>query len=90
MRGFTSALTLSFMVILLMGSVYYMAGMSLGATATLADSDLVTTMFQSVGKIHVVDEKLLNAVTGVRYTFSPASNQKALYFFLQINLYKCE
>ncbi|KAG0590728.1 hypothetical protein KC19_1G122300 [Ceratodon purpureus] len=41
------------------------AGMSLGKTATPADSDLVTTMFESVGKIHVVDEKLLNAVTGV-------------------------
>lgn len=51
-----------------------MAGMSLGKTATLADSDLVTTLFESVGKIHVVDEKLLNAVTGVRYfECSPAS-----------------
>lgn len=41
------------------------AGMSLGKTATPADSDLVATMFGSLGKIHVVDERLLNAVTGV-------------------------
>lgn len=44
-----------------------MAGLSLGATATSADADLVTTMFEAIGKIHVVEEKLLNAVTGVRY-----------------------
>jgi len=41
------------------------AGMSLGRTATPADSELVTAMFESIGKVHVVDEKLLNAVTGV-------------------------
>jgi len=47
------------------------AGMSLGRTATPADSELVTALFESIGKIHVVDEKLLNAVTGVRYRCSP-------------------
>lgn len=50
----------------------FMPGMSLGKTATPADSELVTAMFNSVGKIHVVDEKLLNAVTGVRYPCFPA------------------
>lgn len=68
-----------------------MAGMSLGKTATPADSDLVTALFEAVGKIHVVDEKLLNAVTGVRYIISPASAllriTKALHFILQVYLY---
>jgi len=41
------------------------AGLSLGKTATEADAELVTTMFEALGKIHVVDEKLLNAVTGL-------------------------
>lgn len=44
-----------------------MTGLSLGKTATQADAELVTTMFEALGKIHVVDEKLLNAVTGLRY-----------------------
>lgn len=41
------------------------AAMSVGACATIADEDLVKTMFTAVGKIHVVDEKLLDAVTGL-------------------------
>jgi len=41
--------------------------LSLGSSATQADSDLVIKLFDALGKIHVVDEKLLNAVTGLRY-----------------------
>jgi hypothetical protein len=41
--------------------------LSLGSSATQADSDLVIKLFDTLGKIHVVDEKLLNAVTGLRY-----------------------
>jgi hypothetical protein len=41
--------------------------LSLGSSATQADSDLVIKLFEALGKIHVVDEKLLNAVTGLRY-----------------------
>jgi pyrroline-5-carboxylate reductase len=43
------------------------AALSLGSSATQADSDLVIELFEALGKIHVVDEKLLNAVTGLRY-----------------------
>lgn len=41
------------------------AAMSLGRNATVADADLVKSMFAAVGKIHTVDEKLLDAVTGL-------------------------
>jgi pyrroline-5-carboxylate reductase len=41
------------------------AALSLGSSATQADSDLVIKLFEALGKIHVVDEKLLNAVTGL-------------------------
>ncbi len=44
-----------------------MTALSLGSSATQADSDLVIKLFEALGKIHVVDEKLLNAVTGLRY-----------------------
>lgn len=41
------------------------AVMSLGEQATLQDSLLVKTLFEAVGSVHVADEKLLNAVTGL-------------------------
>lgn len=41
------------------------AAMSLGRNASVADADLVKSMFAAVGKIHKVDEKLLDAVTGL-------------------------
>jgi len=41
------------------------SGLSLGATATGADGELVKRLFDSVGVCHVVDEKLLDAVTGL-------------------------
>lgn len=67
----TVLLTFFFVIYCLMNVSLFMAGMSLGKTATPADSDLVATMFGSLGKIHVVDERLLNAVTGVRYISFP-------------------
>ncbi len=45
----------------------WVTALSLGSGATQADSDLVIKLFEALGKIHVVDEKLLNAVTGLRY-----------------------
>lgn len=41
------------------------AALSLGSRATLKDADYVKALFEALGKIHVVDEKLLNAVTGL-------------------------
>ncbi|KAH7353114.1 hypothetical protein KP509_19G079200 [Ceratopteris richardii] len=41
------------------------AAMSLGDTATEGDSVLVGAIFAAVGSIHLADEKLLNAVTGL-------------------------
>lgn len=41
--------------------------MSLGDQATEQDSILVRALFEAVGSIHMADEKLLNAVTGLRY-----------------------
>eukprot|EP00897_Mesotaenium_endlicherianum_P000476 jgi/Mesen1/10429/ME000082S09932 len=41
------------------------AAMSLGPFATGGDAELVRTMFDSVGTIHSIDEKLLDAVTGL-------------------------
>lgn len=41
------------------------AAMSLGPDATTADAELVRRLFQAVGTIHMVDEKLLDAVTGL-------------------------
>eukprot|EP00250_Pteridium_aquilinum_P022612 c25461_g1_i1 orf=2-979(+) len=41
------------------------AVMSLGDQATEQDSLLVRSLFEAVGSIHVADEKLLNAVTGL-------------------------
>ncbi|MCO5573654.1 hypothetical protein L7F22_027426 [Adiantum nelumboides] len=41
------------------------AVMSLGDQATQQDSLLVKSLFEAVGSIHVADEKLLNAVTGL-------------------------
>ncbi|EFJ11423.1 hypothetical protein SELMODRAFT_235312 [Selaginella moellendorffii] len=53
------------------------AAMSLGLFATNKDADLVKSLFEAVGKIHIVDEKLLNAVTGV-------SGSGPAYIFLVI------
>ncbi len=41
------------------------AGLHAVLQATAEDADLVKTLFDSVGKIFVVDEKLLSAVTGL-------------------------
>ena len=41
--------------------------MSLGDVVLPEDSLLVKTLFEAVGSIHVADEKLLNAVTGLRH-----------------------
>lgn len=41
--------------------------MSLGGAATEQDGELVAKVFGSVGKIWRVDEKLFDAVTGLRY-----------------------
>ena len=41
--------------------------MSKGRWAAPADAELVKSMFGAVGKIHEVEEKLLDAVTGLRY-----------------------
>ena len=41
--------------------------MSKGRWAAEDDAALVKSMFGAVGKIHEVEEKLLDAVTGLRY-----------------------
>ena len=41
--------------------------MSLGDIVLPEDSLLVKTFFEGVGSVHVADEKLLNAVTGLRH-----------------------
>lgn len=41
--------------------------MSLGGDATEADGELVSKLFGSVGKIWRADEKLFDAITGLRY-----------------------
>lgn len=41
------------------------AVMSLGDQATEQDSHMVRTLFEAVGSVHMADEKLLNAVTGL-------------------------
>ncbi|KAL3700389.1 hypothetical protein R1sor_018411 [Riccia sorocarpa] len=41
------------------------AALSAGSSATKEDVELVTGMFSTIGKIHVVNENLLNAVTGL-------------------------
>lgn len=41
--------------------------MSLGVGATEQDGDLIAKLFGSVGKTWKADEKLFDAVTGVRY-----------------------
>ena len=41
--------------------------MSLGDIVLPEDSLIVKTGFEGVGSVHVADEKLLNAVTGLRH-----------------------
>jgi hypothetical protein len=41
--------------------------MSLGGSATEEDADIIAKLFGSVGKIWRGDEKLFDAVTGLRY-----------------------
>lgn len=41
--------------------------MSLGATATKEDGELIAKLFGAVGKVWQADEKLFDAVTGLRY-----------------------
>lgn len=42
--------------------------MSLGGAATEQDGELVGKLFGAVGKIWKADEKLFDAVTGLRYS----------------------
>lgn len=52
--------------------------MSLGASATEEDGRLVAKLFGSVGKIWKVDEKLIDAVTGLRYV--PLCNNRKNHY----------
>lgn len=44
--------------------------MSLGGSATKEDGDLIAKLFGSVGKMWRADEKLFDAITGLRYMAS--------------------
>lgn len=44
--------------------------MSLGGTATEEDGELIARLFGAIGKIWKTDEKLFDAITGLRYVFS--------------------
>lgn len=44
--------------------------MSLGGSATEEDAVLIANLFGSIGKIWRADEKLFDAVTGLRYVAS--------------------
>lgn len=44
--------------------------MSLGATATEDDGELIARLFGAIGKIWKADEKLFDAITGLRYLIS--------------------
>lgn len=41
--------------------------MCLGAAATAEDGELIAKLFGAVGKIWKADEKLFDAITGLRY-----------------------
>lgn len=41
--------------------------MSLGGTATNEDGELIAKLFGAVGKVWRADEKLFDAITGLRY-----------------------
>ena len=43
--------------------------MSSGQNVSVDEAGLVEKMFNAVGKIHNVDERLLDAVTGLRWDF---------------------
>lgn len=55
--------------------------MSLGGTATEEDGELIGKLFGSVGKIWRADEKLFDAITGLRYV---ASVSRELYYAQKI------
>lgn len=40
---------------------------SLGGTATEEDGDLIERLFGAIGKVWRADEKLFDAITGLRY-----------------------
>lgn len=40
---------------------------SLGSGATKEDGDLISLLFGAIGKVWKADEKLFDAVTGLRY-----------------------
>lgn len=44
--------------------------MSLGAAATEDDGELIARLFGAIGKIWKADEKLFDAITGLRYVIS--------------------
>lgn len=44
--------------------------MSLGAGATQEDGEIIAKLFGAVGKIWKADEKMFDAVTGLRYSLS--------------------
>lgn len=41
--------------------------MSLGTAATEEDAELISKLFGAIGKIWKADEKLFDAITGLRY-----------------------
>lgn len=44
--------------------------LTLGSAATEADGELVTKLFGAIGKVWKADEKLFDAITGLRYIAS--------------------
>jgi pyrroline-5-carboxylate reductase len=53
--------------------------MCLGGAATEEDGELVAKLFGSVGKIWRADEKLFDAIVGLRYDVSAKGNNILIY-----------
>jgi pyrroline-5-carboxylate reductase len=54
--------------------------MSLGGSASKEDGDLIAKLFGSVGKMWRADEKLFDAITGLRYMASVNAYIRAILF----------